>query len=93
MTNEEKEFLSEVARRAKDPEMLKSIILSAVGGIEAESRESRKHAVDMETIAIMCLNQKLYKSNEKYIADMAEKWQDRAGLNWCQQIKDLRREK
>ena len=92
MTHEEMEFLSEVAQRAKDPDMLKSILLSAVGGVEAEARESHKHAVDMETIAIMCLNQKLYKTNQKYIADMAERWQSRMGMKWDEQIKELRDE-
>ena len=93
MKLEEMEFLSEVASRAKDPDMLKSILLSAVGGVEAEARTSHKHALDMETIAIICLNNKLYKNNEKYIAEMAERWQDRMGMNWGQQIKDLRGEK
>ena len=92
MTHEEMEFLSEVANRAKDPDMLKSILLSAVGGVEAESREALKHARDMETIAIMCLNNKLYKTNGKYIAEMAERWQSRMGMNWDQQIKELRGE-
>ena len=93
MTHEEMEFLSEVAHRAKNPNMLKSILLSAVGGVEAEAREALKHARDMETIAVMCLNNKLYKTNQKYIATLAEKWQHRMGMNWDQQIKDLRGEK
>ena len=93
MTHEDMEFLSEVAHRAKDSDMLKSILLSAVGGVEAEAREALKHALDMETIAIMCLNNKLYKTNQKYIADIAEKWQHRMGMRWDDQIKELRGEK
>ena len=92
MTQEEMKFLAEVAHRAKDPDMLKSILLSAVSGVEAEAREALKHALDMETIAVMCLNNKLYKSNQKYIADIAEKWERRMGMNWDQQVKDLRGE-
>ena len=44
MTHEEMEFLSEVAHRAKNPNMLKSILLSAVGGVEAEAREAARQA-------------------------------------------------
>ena len=51
MTEDEIKFLHEVAHRAKEPEMLKNILLSAVSGTVRYAEEVRKHAVDMEVVA------------------------------------------
>ncbi len=67
MSEDEMKFLSEVAHRAKNPDMLRSIIFSAIGGVQRNAEEVRKHAVDMEVVASMALNTRLFKGNEKFI--------------------------
>lgn len=90
MNEDELKFLSEVASRAKDPVMMQSIILSAVGGIRRNAEEVRKHAVDMEVIASMAMNTRLFKGNEKFLADKLEGWKHMNGLKWDEQITRLR---
>ena len=90
MTEDEMKFLSEVAHRAKDPVMMQSIIMSAVGGVRRNAEEVRKHAVDMEVVASMALNTRLFKGNEKFIADKLEGWKHMNGLKWDEQIIKLR---
>ena len=90
MTEEEMKFLSEVARRAQDPVMLQSIIMSAVGGVRRNAEEVRKHAVDMEIVASMALNTRLFKGNEKFLADKLESWKHMNGLKWDEQIAKLK---
>lgn len=93
MTEDEMKFLSEVAHRAKDPVMMQSIIMSAVGGVRRNAEEVRKHAVDMEVVASMALNTRLFKGNEKFIADKLEGWKHMNGLKWDEQIAKLRGQK
>ena len=90
MNEEEMKFLSEVAHRAKDPVMMQSIIMSAVGGVRRNAEEVRKHAVDMEVIASMAMNTRLFKGNEKFLADKLEGWKHMNGLKWDEQIAKLR---
>ena len=93
MNEEEMKFLSEVAHRAKDPVMMQSIIMSAVGGVRRNAEEVRKHAVDMEVVASMALNARLFKGNEKFLADKLESWKHMNGLKWDEQIARLREKK
>ena len=90
MNEEEIKFLSEVAHRAKDPVMMQSIIMSAVGGVRRNAEDVRKHAVDMEVIASMAMNTRLFKGNEKFLADKLEGWKHMNGLKWDEQIAKLR---
>ena len=90
MNEEEIKFLSEVAHRAKGPVMMQSIIMSAVGGVRRNAEEVRKHAVDMEVIASMAMNTRLFKGNEKFLADKLEGWKHMNGLKWDEQIAKLR---
>jgi len=90
MTSEDMKFLQEVAVRAKDPDMFKSIILTLVAGIERNAEEVRRHAVDMEIVANMALNTRLFKGNEKFLADKLESWKHMNGLRWDDQITALR---
>ena len=89
-TEDEIKFLSEVANRAKDPVMMQSIIMSAVNGVRQNAEEVRKHAVDMEVIASMAMNTRLFKGNEKFLADKLESWEHMNGLRWDDQIAKLR---
>lgn len=91
MNQEDIKFLSEVAVRAKDPDMFKSIILTLVSGIQRNAEEVRKHAVDMEIVASMALNARLFKGNEKFLADKLEGWKHMNGLRWDDQINELRK--
>ena len=50
----------------------------------------RKHAVDMEVVASMALNTRLFKGNEKFLADKLEGWKHMNGLKWDDQINKLR---
>ena len=90
MTEDEIKFLSEVAHRAKDPVMMQSIIMSAVNGVRQNAEEVRKHAVDMEVIASMAMNTRLFKGNQKFIADKLESWKHMNGLRWDDQIAKLK---
>ena len=90
MTQDELDFLSQVAHRAKDPDMLRSIIFSAIGGVQRQAEETRKHAVDMEVVASMAMNTRLFRGNEKFLADKLEGWKHMNGLRWDDQIKALR---
>jgi hypothetical protein len=90
MNIEDQKFLSEVAHRSKDPVMMQSIILSAIGGLKRRAEEVREHAVDMETVASMALNTRLFKGNERFIADKLEKWKHMNSTRWDNQIERLR---
>ena len=90
MNNEELKFLAEVAHRAKDPVMMQSIIMSAVNGVRSNAEEVRKHAVDMEIVANMAMNTRLFKGNEKFLADKLESWKHMNGLRWDDQIAKLK---
>lgn len=90
MNIEDQKFLSEVAHRSKDPVMMQSIVLSAIGGMKRNAEEVRKHAVDMEVVANMAMETRLFKGNERFIADKLEKWKHMNGLKWDDYIKKLR---
>ena len=90
MSEDEIKFLSEVAHRAKDPVMMQSIIMSAVNGVRRNAEEVRKHAVDIKVVASITLNTRLFKNNEKFLADKLEGWKHMNGLKWDDQINKLR---
>jgi len=90
MNIDEEKFLYEVATRSKNPSMMQRIIMAAISGVKLHAEEVRHHAVDMETVASMALNTRLFKGNETFIADKLEKWKHMNGLRWDDQIKKLR---
>ena len=90
MNMEDEKFLLEVAHRAADPLMLQNIILAAVSGVKRRAEDVRDHAVDMEVVASMALNTRLFKGNEKFIADKLEKWKHMSSVRWDDQIAKLR---
>lgn len=90
MTPEELEFLREVASRSQDPVMMRSIINSATGGLEHNARRSDERAADMEVVASMAMNTRLFKGNENFLAQKLEKWRGRTALRWDDQIKKLK---
>ena len=90
MNIDDETFLYEVAIRSKDPAMMQRIILAAVAGVKRRAEEVRHHAVDMETVASMALNTRLFKGNERFIADKLEKWKHMNSTRWDDHIKKLR---
>jgi hypothetical protein len=90
MNIEDQKFLSEVAHRSKNPLMMQNIIIAAIAGVKLHAVEVREHAVDMETVASMALNTRLFKGNERFIADKLEKWKHMNSNRWDDQIKRLR---
>ena len=55
MTDEDIKFLREVAKRSQNPVMMRSIIDSAIGGMEHNARQAQERAADMEVVAAMAL--------------------------------------
>jgi len=90
MTLEEEKFLLEVATRSKKPAMMQSIIMAAISGVKLHAEEVRAHAVDMEVVANMAMENRLFKGNERFIADKLDKWRHMNGLNWNQHVLKLR---
>ena len=90
MTEDDLKFLSEVTRRSKDRAMMQSIILSAIGGLENSAREAHIRAADMEVVASMALNTRLFKGNELFLAQKLERWDGKTSLKWDEQINKLR---
>lgn len=83
-------FLAEVRDRAKDPEMMLKILQHAVAGVQKYAAEARSHGVDMEIVANMAMNTRLFKGNEKFLADKLEKWSHMSALRWDDQIAKLK---
>jgi len=90
MNIEEHKFLLEVEHRARDPETARAIINFAITGMHNKAVAIREHAVDMETVASMALNTRLFKGNETFIADKLEKWKHMNSNRWDVQIERLR---
>lgn len=90
MTPDDLEFLSEVASRSQDPVMMRSIINSAIGGCEHNARKANERAADMEVVAAMALNARVFKSNDNFLAQKLEKWQGKTSLRWDDQINKLK---
>ena len=93
MTPEDIEFLREVASRSQDPNMMRSIINSALGGCEHNARKANERAADMEVVAAMSLNARVFKGHQTFLADKLEKWKGQTSLRWDDQIKELKKEK
>jgi len=83
-------FLSEVAKRSQNPQMMRSIINSAIGGCERAARLACEQAADMEVVASMAMNTRLFKGNEKFLADKLNKWKNKTALRWDDQIAKLK---
>ena len=90
MNIDEQKFLLEVEHRAKDPETARAIINFAITGMQNKAVENHEHAVDMETVACVALNHRLFKDSSRLILDKLEKWKHMHGLRWDDQIKALR---
>lgn len=90
MTEDDLKFLREVAKRSHDRTMMQSIIMSAIGGLENSAREAHLRATDMEVVASMAMNTRLFKGNEDFLAQKLERWHGQTSLRWDDQIEKLR---
>lgn len=90
MTPEDIKFLQEVRVRSRDPEMMNRIIDVAINGLQDISRQANERAADMEVIASMAMNTRLFKGNENFLAQKLEKWHGKTALRWDDQIEKLK---
>ena len=88
---EEQRFLAAIQTFCITPEKMHQVILRATIGIANQNAKVRNHAVDMETVAAMALNARMYKGSKKFIANLLEKHKDMNALKWDDQIKELRK--
>jgi hypothetical protein len=90
MNIDEHKFLLEVEHRAKDPETARAIINFAIKGMHNKAVENREHAIDMETVACVALNHRLFKDGSRLMIDKLEKWKHMNGLRWDDHIEKLK---
>ena len=92
LTPAQQAFLNSVRDWAKtNPEFAPLVSNYASDGVHAAMSESRAHAIDMETVAAMALNTRIYKDNKRFIADKLETWKHRSGLRMDDLIAELRK--
>ena len=88
---EEVVFLQAIRNYCTTPGQSGKVIGAALAGVHAELERQRNHAVDMETVASVALNARMYKGSKKFIANLLEKHASMNSLRWDDQIKELRK--
>lgn len=88
---EELVFLQSIRNYCTTPGQSGKVIGAALAGIHIELDRQRAHAVDMETVASVSLNARMYKGSKKFIANLLEKHSGMNSLRWDDQIKELRK--
>jgi hypothetical protein len=92
MHNEEFEMLLAIFNFVRDdPSRLQGVLEAATKAVGERQKQYREHAVDMEIVASMSLNHRLFKGNENFIADKLERWKDLNSVKWDAQIEELRK--
>lgn len=92
--DEEYEVLLKIRQHClRQPEFITRVVNAAFGGLVDQNEVYRSHASEMENVAMMALNGRLFKGNEHTIADKLDKWKDFNGLNWDKQVAKLRKKK
>lgn len=89
MNEAEEKFLREVRHRAHDPVMMRRIIETAIVGCEDYAFEVHQRSADMEVVAAMALNGRVFKDNKNFLAQKLKKWQGKTSLRWDDQIEKL----
>jgi hypothetical protein len=90
MTLEQIAFLSEVRKLSQDPEMMNRIIDVAILGLRDATRQAVNRAADMEVVASIALNNRLFKGKELFLAETLGKWEGKTSLRWDDQIAKLK---
>jgi hypothetical protein len=88
---EEVVFLQAIRNYCTTPGQSGKVIGAALAGVHEELERQRAHAVDMETVASVSLNARMYKGSKKFIANLLEKHSGMNALKWDEQIKELRK--
>lgn len=91
MTESETLFLARVRAFAADrPDMIGHIVQAAQAGLEDKLKRLQQCRADMETVAVMALDARLYKQNRRHMAELLNRWNDSAlSLNWSDRIEEL----
>jgi dihydrodipicolinate synthase/N-acetylneuraminate lyase len=90
MTDDEMKFLAEVRARCHgDAAMTERVIHNAITGMTDKAMLLADHAADMEVVAAMALNNRLFKGQENFLAQKLQKWNGRTSLRWDDQIAAL----
>lgn len=90
MTPEDIKFYQEVRQRSQDPDAMRQIIHVAIKGLEDSANILQQKAADMEVVAAMALNGRVFKGNQDFLAQKLEKWEGQTSLRWDDQIKKLK---
>lgn len=90
MTPEDIKFLQDVRHRSRDPEMMSKIVDCAIHGLQDSARQANQRAADMEVVASMAMNTRLFKGNEKFLVEKLEHWKGKTSLRWDDQIAKLK---
>jgi len=93
MTEEDIKFYQDVRRRSQDPDEMRRIVDAAIKGLEDSARILQQKSADMEVVAAMALNGRVFKNNENFLAQKLEKWQGQTSLRWDDQIEKLKEKK
>lgn len=78
-------FLQDLIRRVKDkPELVGHIATALTTGVCAAVEQQKAKATDMEVVASMAMHTRLYKGNERFIAQKIRLYSDanQTSLKW-----------
>lgn len=90
MTEEDIKFYQEIRKRSQDPDVMRQIIHTAIKGLEDSANILQRKAADMEVVAAMSLNARVFKNNKNFLAQKLEKWEGQTSLRWDDQIAKLK---
>jgi formate dehydrogenase maturation protein FdhE len=75
------------------PEFAAHVVDAMTRGLKESATLSRNQVVDMETVASMALNTRLFKGNDKYIASLLRKWESKSSIMWTNVLEKLEKTK
>jgi hypothetical protein len=74
----------------KNPELMGQLIQAAQSGVNARLQETHSRAVDMETVAAIALDARLFKKRQWHLAELLSKWEGRTNLVFTELVTKLR---
>lgn len=91
MNVDQLKFLASVEEFTKqNPQMMGQLIQAAQSGVTTRLQEERQRTIDMETVAAMALDAKLFKTKQWYIAELLSKWEGRTHIVFTDLVTKLR---
>ncbi len=70
--------------------MLGQLIQAAQSGLTTRLQEERPRAIDVETVAALALDAKLFKTKQWYIVELLSKWEGRTHIAFTELLAKLR---